>query len=131
MESMDRTLVVIGSGPGIGRAVTSLFVSKRYSKVALIARQAEHLTLEKNTIETTAGTQVTVKTYPLDVVDSDALTKSLADVEADLGKPECIFYNAARVQPSELLAHDVKDVEYDFKVIKRLFWNSVGNQYGN
>ena len=116
MASADKTLVVIGAGPGIGRAVTNLFASKRYNKVALVARRAEQLALEKAALEEAVGSQVQVKTYALDVVDSDALLKALSDAETDLGKPECIFYNAARVLPSELVTHDVKDVEYDFKV---------------
>ncbi|KAK7756777.1 hypothetical protein SLS62_001220 [Diatrype stigma] len=116
MTKSDRTLVTIGAGPGIGRAVTSLFATKRYKNVALIARNKEQLALEQRAIEDSVGPGVKVTTYALDVVDSDALVKALDNVEAELGKPECIFYNAARVLPSELLVHDVKDLEYDFKI---------------
>lgn len=116
MASSGKTLFVIGSGPGIGRSVTMLFATKRYTNVALIARRAEQLELEKKAVEEAVGAGVNVKMYAVDVVDSEALLKALDDIEAQLGKPECIFYNAARVLPSELLTHDVKDVEYDFKV---------------
>ena len=116
MASSDKTLIVIGSGPGIGRSVTTLFATKRYNNVALIARRADQLGLEQKAVEEAVGSGVRVKTYAVDVVDSSALLEALDDVEAQLGKPECIFYNAARVLPSELLTHDVKDVEYDFKV---------------
>lgn len=116
VETEDRTLFTIGSGPGIGRAVTNIFASRRYNHVALIARNEKQLALERSVIEESVGPKVKVKTYALDVVDSDALIKALEDAEAELGKPECIFYNAARVLPSELLTHDVKDLEYDFKV---------------
>lgn len=115
MASGDKTLIVIGSGPGIGRSVTTLFATKRYNNVALIARRVEQLKLEQKAVEE-AVAGVKVKTYAVDVVDSEALLKALDDIEAQLGKPECIFYNAARVRPSELLTHDVKDIEYDFKV---------------
>lgn len=107
---------MIGSGPGIGRAVASLFASKRYNNVALIARRSNQLELEKTALKEAVGTPVNVKTYALDVVDSEVFLKALQDVETDLGKPECIFYNAARVLPSQLLSHDVKDIEYDFKI---------------
>lgn len=117
MAALNKTLFVIGSGPGIGRAVTTLFATKRYNKVALIARRAEQLSLEQKAVEDAVGSQVKVKTYAVDVVDSEALLKALGDAEAAFGKPECVFYNAARVLPSELLSHDVKDIEYDFKVI--------------
>lgn len=113
--SSDRTLLVIGSGPGIGRSVTTLFSSKRYNKVALIARRPEQLAVEKSLLEE-AAPNVVVKTYALDISDPDALLKALNDSEADLGKPETVFFNAARVVPSQLLAHKTEDMEYDFKV---------------
>ncbi|OTB00858.1 hypothetical protein M426DRAFT_26205 [Hypoxylon sp. CI-4A] len=112
----SRTLLVIGSGPGIGRAVTSLFASKRYNNVALIARRAEQLAIESNAVKEAVGSQVNVKTYALDVTDSAALTEALEDSEKELGKPETVFYNAARVLPSQLLTHEVKDIEYDLKI---------------
>jgi NAD(P)-dependent dehydrogenase (short-subunit alcohol dehydrogenase family) len=117
MATPTKTLFVIGSGPGIGRAVTTLLASKRYSHVALFARRAEQLSSEKAALEKGIGAQVNVRTYAVDVVNSEALLQALDDAEAALGKPECVFYNAARVLPSELLSHDVKDIEYDFKVL--------------
>lgn len=116
MASKSKTLVVLGSGPGNGRAVTTLFAKKRYNHVALIARRPEQLNLDQKAIEEAVGDGVTVKTYAVDVVDSEELLKALDEIDAQLGKPECIFYNAARVLPSRLLTHDVKDIEYDFKV---------------
>lgn len=112
----NKTLFVIGIGPGIGRSVTSLFASKRYNNIALIARRPEQLAAEKTALEEAVGSQVNIKTYAVDVVDTDALTKALDDADVALGKPECLFYNAARVLPSQLLSHDVKEIDYDFKV---------------
>lgn len=112
-----KTLIVLGIGPGIGRSVTSLFAAKRYHHVALIARRAAQLEVEKKALQEAVGTNVTIKTYVADVVDTDALTRALDDADATLGKPECVFYNAARVLPSQLLSHDVKEIDYDFKVL--------------
>ncbi|KAM0816683.1 putative short-chain alcohol [Seiridium cardinale] len=109
-------LLVIGVGPGIGRAVASTFASKRYHSVALFARRSDQLSLEKQALEEAVGHELNVKTYALDVTDNDALLKALDDVDATLGKPECVFYNAARVLPSQLLTHDVEEIEYDFKI---------------
>lgn len=126
--SSNKTLVVVGIGPGIGRSVASLFASRRYDNVALIARRAEQLEVEKTLLQeavnvvnsTTGGSRerapLTVKTFAVDVVDTDALTEALDESDEALGKPECVFWNAARVLPSELLSHDVKEVDYDFKV---------------
>jgi NAD(P)-dependent dehydrogenase (short-subunit alcohol dehydrogenase family) len=116
MAPSNKTLFLIGAGPGIGRSVATLFASKRYSNVALFARRPEQLKAEKEAVQQAAGTPVTVETYAVDVTDSEALQKALSDAESALGKPECVYYNAARVLPSELFVHDVKDIEYDFKV---------------
>jgi NAD(P)-dependent dehydrogenase (short-subunit alcohol dehydrogenase family) len=114
--SAARTVFVIGSGPGISRSVVKLFAENRYSNVALIARRAEQLAEEEKALKSAVGDKVKVKTYALDIADSGALTKALSDAEAELGQAECIFFNAARVLPSELLKHDIKETEYDFKI---------------
>ncbi|KAH6845775.1 hypothetical protein B0I37DRAFT_191952 [Chaetomium sp. MPI-CAGE-AT-0009] len=111
----SKTLLVVGSGPGIGRAVTALFSSKRYTNVVLLARRAESLAQEKAAVEaSTPG--VNVKVYAVDVTDPVAVGKALDDADAAFGKPECVFYNAARVLPSAFFEHDVKEIEYDFKI---------------
>lgn len=112
----SRTLLVIGSGPGISFAVTTLFVSKRYSNVVLIARSVESLAGVKTAVEQTVGSQVTVKTYAVDVTDSAALLEALDDADAVLGKPECVFFNAVRVIFSVFFEHEVNEIEYDLKV---------------
>ncbi|KAK4120682.1 NAD(P)-binding protein [Parathielavia appendiculata] len=111
-----RTLLVVGSGPGIGRAVTTLFASKRYTNVVLVARRAESLAAEKAAIEHAVGPQVNVRTYAVDITDLAALGKALDDADAAIGKPECVFFNAARVLPSAFFEHDVKEIEYDLKI---------------
>lgn len=116
MAPKNKTLLVIGAGPGIGRSVTTLFASKAYANVALFARSADGLVSEKKAVEKSVGANVKVKTYQVDVADPEVLRKALEESDADFGKPDCVFYNAARVQPSELLVHDVKEIEYDFKV---------------
>ncbi|KAK3367773.1 hypothetical protein B0H63DRAFT_405091 [Podospora didyma] len=113
--SSNRTILVIGSGPGIGRSISTLFASKRYNNVVLIGRRAEQLKLEQAAVEAASPT-VSVKIYAVDATDTAALLAALDDAEAAFGKPEVIFCNAARVLPSALLEHDVKDIEYDFKI---------------
>jgi hypothetical protein len=110
----DRTILVLGSGPGIGRSVASLFASRRYGNVVLIARRAEQLRVEKELLERVAG--VAVGTYAVDLTDTKALLAVLDDADAVFGKPELVFYNAARVLPSAFFDHPVEDIEYDLKV---------------
>lgn len=116
MVSTARTLLVVGSGPGIGRAVTVLFTTKRYNNVVLVARRADSLAAEKAAVEQAVGPQINVKTYAVDITDLAALGTALDDADASFGKPECVFFNAARVLPSAFFEHDVKEIEYDHKV---------------
>jgi NAD(P)-dependent dehydrogenase (short-subunit alcohol dehydrogenase family) len=111
-----RTLLVVGSGPGIGRAVATLFASKGYSNVVLIARSTESLAQEKAALEQAVGAEAKINTYAVDITDTAALTKALDSADREFGIPECVFFNAARVLPSAFFQHDVKDIEYDFKV---------------
>ncbi|KAF6814679.1 short-chain dehydrogenase reductase sdr [Colletotrichum sojae] len=113
---MSKTLLVIGAGPGIGRSVAALFAKNRYRNVALIARRESQLELEKKAVEDAVGPEGKVRTYAVDVVDAAALSKALDAADAELGKPECVFYNAARVLPSELLTHEASEIEHDFKI---------------
>lgn len=116
MPSTHKTLLVIGSGPGIGRAVTSLFAAKRYDHIVLLARRTDSLESEKAAVEQAIGTQVNIKTYAVDITDLAALATALDDADAAFGKPECVFFNAARVLPSTFFEHPVTEIEYDLKV---------------
>ncbi|KAK4185420.1 hypothetical protein QBC35DRAFT_389571 [Podospora australis] len=113
----EKTILVLGAGSGIGRSVATLFASKRFSNVVLIARRAEQLEVEKKALEEAIGAgKVNVKTYALDLTKSEDLLKALDDADATFGKPEVVFYNAARVLPSAFFEHSVEDIEYDLKI---------------
>jgi short-subunit dehydrogenase len=112
----NKTIVIIGAGPGIGRSVTNLFASNGYTKIALLARRDNQLQTEKTAIEAAVNHPVTIKTYVVDVSDGDALVNVMDKIDTDLGQPETIFYNAARVVYSKFFEHPVKEIEYDFKV---------------
>jgi NAD(P)-dependent dehydrogenase (short-subunit alcohol dehydrogenase family) len=112
----DKTILVLGAGPGIGRSVTSLFASRRYNNVVLIARRAGQLAVEKRAVQDAVGRRVNIKTYAVDTAKTEDLLQALDDADAAFGKPEVIFYNAARVLPSAIVDHPVEDIEYDLKV---------------
>lgn len=116
MASTGKTLLVLGSGPGIGRSVATLFASKGYTNVVLVARRADSLKAEQAALEQAVGSQIHVRTIVADVTDTDALREGLNETDAAFGKPECVFFNAARVLPSAFFAHDVKEIEYDLRV---------------
>lgn len=116
MSEPNGALFAIGAGPGIGRSVTIRFASEHFKQVALFAKRGESLAAEKKAIEEAVDSAVEIKTYTVDVADPDALIEALDAADADLGKPACVFYNAARVLPSKLLEHDVNEIELDLKV---------------
>ncbi|GAB0135986.1 hypothetical protein EsDP_00004305 [Epichloe bromicola] len=111
---MPRSLVVIGSGPGIGVHVASHFASKGFSKIALVARNTEQLDRDSAAVQSDHG-HVDVRAYPVDVTDSAGLRAALDRITDDLGPPEVVFFNAARVKPSLLLEVGDEEMLYDFK----------------
>lgn len=114
---MPRSLVVIGSGPGIGVHVASHFASEGFSKIALLARSTEQLERDSAAVRMRSDHgHVDVRAYPVDVTDSAGLRAALGRVTDDLGPPEVVFFNAARVKPSILLEVGDEEMLYDFKI---------------
>ncbi|MER5977678.1 SDR family NAD(P)-dependent oxidoreductase [Streptomyces sp. NPDC001857] len=87
--------VIIGAGPGIGRAVACRFAREGLS-VALVARTRE-------TVDAVAGAVAPygVPVVPLtaDSADETALRGALDAAIDELGTPEVMVYNAAVIRP--------------------------------
>ena len=114
----NNILVIIGSGPGIGRAVASLFATKAQSKIALLSRNQDKLLQDQTAIDTVArnsNRSVAIRTWAVDITDEAAFGQVLAEVER-WGVPEVVFFNAARVVPSSQLVTASDEIEYDFRV---------------
>jgi len=113
-----KTLVVIGSGPGIGVSVASSFAVRNFTHIALISRDATRLEQDEDRVLTAVqerGYPAQVKTWAVDICDSKALKQALEEIQ-DFGTLECVFFNAARVGGKPLLEEDVEDIERDFRV---------------
>ena len=110
-----NSFVLIGSGAGIGQSVAALFASKRYSKVALVARRQEQLDIDRKAVEDTAP-GVTVHTYVTDVADRQRFSETLNKISTDVGVPETVYFNAAIIRPTSILEENEDDMIYDFKV---------------
>ncbi|MEV5826636.1 SDR family NAD(P)-dependent oxidoreductase [Spirillospora sp. NPDC052242] len=87
--------VIIGAGPGIGRAVAARF-AREGLPVALIAR-GEASVRGAMPADAPAGTPVLGLTA--DAADEDALRGALDEAAAELGPPDAVVYNAAVVRP--------------------------------
>ncbi|KAL2840274.1 hypothetical protein BJY01DRAFT_250053 [Aspergillus pseudoustus] len=115
-----RLLLLLGSGPGIGASIASLFTKNHpFNAIALIARTASQLERDHETVlaaAATAGRQdIDVRTWQVDIGDLDLLQRTLGEIEA-FGQLECVYFNAARVGPSPLLEFGVCGIEEDFRV---------------
>ncbi|MEV0403981.1 SDR family NAD(P)-dependent oxidoreductase [Actinoallomurus sp. NPDC050550] len=89
--------VVVGAGPGIGRAVARRF-AREGLPVALIARTGV-------TLEAVAALGVRTVSLTADATDETALRAALDKAAAELGPPEVVVYNAAIIRadrPGEL-----------------------------
>jgi NAD(P)-dependent dehydrogenase (short-subunit alcohol dehydrogenase family) len=118
----DRLIVILGSGPGIGVGVASYFAGQSFNKVALLSRNATRLQSDAESVRKAAkearGVDVLVKTYPVDLEQNELVEKVLEQLVKDLGPPEVVVYNAARVGSSDLKSLQVPDktVSLDFNV---------------
>jgi NAD(P)-dependent dehydrogenase (short-subunit alcohol dehydrogenase family) len=113
--SGNPLIVILGSGPGIGTATGALYASKGWN-VALLRRSADGLKEDSANCEKVAKSNVKVKSYAVDLGDHKKLFEVLANVEKDLGTPEVVLYNAARIANSRIGETDPEFVLEDFKV---------------
>ncbi|KAK4494929.1 hypothetical protein PRZ48_014285 [Zasmidium cellare] len=117
MTSQHNTLVVFGSGPGIGRNVASLFVERGFSKVILLSRDASRLKEDASYVKSAAA-GVSVSTVTIDLADTENVCKALGEVEKELGDTplEAVLYNAARVGTSKILKFEAEGLERDLRI---------------
>lgn len=114
----NRLLLLIGSGPGLGRAVASHFAQQYFNRVALIARNVEQLAEDRIAVEGAAasvGRKVVVQTWQVDVCDTERLEEALKEI-SQFGNLECVYYNAARVGASPLFTATTETIETDWRV---------------
>lgn len=110
-------LLVIGSGPGIGATTASLFTQKSFSKVALISRDKTRLCKDRDTILKAANfadKTVEIEVWSVDITNTKAFTTVLKETEK-FATFNCVLFNAARVEPSDLLTFPEEEILKDFK----------------
>src|SRR5690349_4182333 len=86
--------VVIGAGPGIGRAVARRF-AREGMPIALIGRNAGRLA------EIEEATAPVVR-LSADAADETALRGALDAAASEFGVPDAVVYNAALVRPDRV-----------------------------
>ena len=87
MAQMDyRTALVVGVGSGLSASLARLF-AKSGLKVALAARRAANLA--------ELAQETGAKSFACDSTNRDEVAKLFSDVEAALGSPDVVVYNAS------------------------------------
>ena len=100
--------VVTGVGKGSGAAIARRFAARGY-RVAMIARNAERLDRLACEIEQT-------RAYPCDVADLDALQRTIAAIQLELGAVRCVVHNAVAHTFGTFLETDPAELERNFRV---------------
>jgi NAD(P)-dependent dehydrogenase (short-subunit alcohol dehydrogenase family) len=115
--STQRTLLTIGSGPGIGSSVATVFGSSGFDHIILVSRELSRLQNDKQQIlSTIKGPSPKFDIVTADIADQASLKQALQKIEDLGGHIECIHFNAARVAPSAFFDFTVAELEQDFKV---------------
>jgi NAD(P)-dependent dehydrogenase (short-subunit alcohol dehydrogenase family) len=90
MKLKRETAVVTGAGRGIGRAM-AIAQAREGAQVALLARTEAEVAAVAGAISDQGGT---ARAYRVDLVDLDAVTRTLAKIERDLGPVGLLTNNA-------------------------------------
>ncbi|KAK0124667.1 hypothetical protein ONS95_009613 [Cadophora gregata] len=119
MSTPTPTLLLIGSGPGLGISIAKSFATHSFSKIALISRNNTRLLSEKASLESSvlesAGKQIEVETRSVDIAESEKFKTVLKEV-GEWGTVTCVVFNAARVQPSEILVEGEEEIVKEFMI---------------
>jgi short-subunit dehydrogenase len=91
----QKTLVVVGAGPGLGMGVARAF-GKRGFRVGLIARNAARLAESVRALEEIG---ITAAARPADIRDHAALTTALDEVQRELGPIDVLEYSPGPQAP--------------------------------
>lgn len=97
------------------RPVARHFAANSFTNIALFVRTADKLSRDASFV-TSSAPAATVRTYPADVADNAALEAALKKAVSDVGAPEVVVYNAARINLARFGEYSAEDVVEDFKL---------------
>lgn len=108
----EPVCVVIGAGPGLGRAVAERFAREGY-RIGLIARDARRLDEFASSLRA-RGTRAA--TASADAGDDASLRGAIKALEGELGATTALVYNAAAFTPGLPTQVSAEAVNADFRV---------------
>ncbi|KAB8301471.1 hypothetical protein EYC80_003331 [Monilinia laxa] len=113
--SAPGPLFIIGTGPMIGSHIPRLFATHNFTRIALFARSENTLSASREVIAT-AAPSVSIDSYATDVTDTAGFTHVLQRAVREVGPPEVVVYNAARVSYGTFGLYKEEDIVEDFKI---------------
>lgn len=90
-SSTRKVAWITGAGKGIGRAVALLLSAKGWTLAASARTETDLETLQAEAVGE-------IRIYPVDVTDADAMAKTVATIESDLGEIDLAILNAGTHQ---------------------------------
>lgn len=108
---MAELCVIVGMGEGNGMAIARRFASEGFA-IAMVARNQDKLKGYQATLETEG---ITAHYFLADAGDETALTAAFAAIQAQLGTPEVLIYNAAVPRMESVLQTSYDTLVNDFK----------------
>lgn len=117
MPSKHGALIVVGSGPGIGRHVAITFAQNGFRKIILMSRNKDRLSQDTAAV-LDACPGVEVQEIIIDAADSKTVDSALCQADQNLGDTEleCVLYNSARPGTSQFFDFEVENFETDLRV---------------
>ena len=99
MNAGNKVAVVVGVGPGLGRALAVRFAQGGFA-LALVARHDESLRAVQAEVEGLGGS---ARSYVGDASDEASVRATFASIREELGAPEVLVYNAGAFQGGGIL----------------------------
>jgi short-subunit dehydrogenase len=104
--------------PNIPQHVAAQFASKGIDHIILLSRNTQRLADSDAPFVSKASPDVKVSTLRLDLADLASIPGVLKELYTlTQGEDvEVVFFNAARIQPNDVLSVSVEEIDEDFKV---------------
>ena len=99
----------------IGSHVARLFAQHGFKHLALFSRSNSNLSRDASFV-TSAVPSASVHTYEADVTNHASLSAALEKAISEIGVPEVVLYNAARINIGTFGQYSSEDIVEDFKI---------------
>lgn len=110
--AQQRSGIVVGAGPGLGGAVARRFAEAGLH-VVVSTRGAQNCESQAASIREAGGEATAI---PCDATDAQAVRALFGRVEAELGPPSVVVFNAGAFQPDRVVDIDPADFERCWRV---------------